>query len=101
MDEPDRLPLAQKALNVLIDQLRPDDLVRIHRDHQHLMAAHALARDAGALPWGALLGKGVRAVLLGKSSARQIWSPRFYRQLAAQRRRNRGRTDREGRRDAG
>ena len=27
MDEPDRLPLAQKALNVLIDQLRPEDRV--------------------------------------------------------------------------
>jgi Ca-activated chloride channel family protein len=27
MDEPDRLPLARQALNVLIDQLRPDDRV--------------------------------------------------------------------------
>ncbi len=29
MDEPDRLPLAQKALNVLIDQLRPEDHVSL------------------------------------------------------------------------
>ncbi len=86
---------------LFIDRLRPEDLLRLHREHRKRIDAHALARDASELSWGALLAKGVRAVLLGKASARQIWSPRFYRQLAARRRQRRDRPGQGGGDDAG
>jgi radical SAM superfamily enzyme YgiQ (UPF0313 family) len=86
---------------LFIDRLRPEDLLRLHREHRRRLDGETLARDASELPWGTLLARGVRSVLLGKASARQIWSPRFYRQLAAQRRQRRGRTETGGGSDAG
>jgi len=78
---------------LFIDRLRPEELLRLHEEYLRRVDAQGAARAAGELSWGALCLRGARALLQGRPTARHLLSPRFYRNLAVERRRRR----REGR----